>query len=209
MTITSPWERHQPTPVPDPCTATVLRLLTPADFDAVLRSNLIPGQDRELFDELWMLLAFNDDLAERTFDSLEGWLERADAQLDEGDDLGAPRVRKFRRLCDDAWNRLRKIRDVDVADGPAAPAAHTVAGRFAVAIAGHRQQLEAPTALDEVLWAAVNNARDRARRSRATTKGWQFAPVYTTQLIDAVAEHRRLNHQVRAVDEQLYGLLQD
>lgn len=205
-TITSPWERHQLSPIPDPCTATVLRLLTPEEFDAVLRSNLMPGEDRFGYEELWQLLAFNDDLAERCFDSLEAWLNLCDEQPDDHPDAG--RIVKFRRMCDQAWNRLTKIRNVDVRPGPARPAAHTVGGQFALAIAAHRQQLgDSTTALDDSLWAAAKHARERARRSRETTPGWHRAPVFTTQLIDAVEEHRRLNGAPRQVDAVLYGLL--
>lgn len=205
MTIPAPWERHDPTPIPEPCTATVLRLLPQAEFEALLRSNLVPGSDRLGFQELWMLLAFNDDLAHRCFDVLEDWLDRADQLLLV--DPESPRSRKFRRMCDDAWNRLTKARDVDVKPEHDTPAPHTTAGQFALGIAEHRARLTHPTDLDDALWAALTHARDRARRSRETTKAWQSAPVLTTQLIDAVAEHRRLNPDRRPADNELYGLL--
>lgn len=207
MTIEAPWERHEPYPIPDLCTATALRLLPDESFDAVGRSNLLPGKDRAAFEEFWTLLAFNDDLAERCFDTLEEWLDRCEAQPDEGDE--SARVRKFRRICDDAWNRLTKIRDLDVAQRRVVPAPHTIAGTFAAAIATHRQALTESTDLDGALWAAVRHSRDRARRSPETTKAWLSAPVLTTQLIDAVAEHRRLNDTVRDADVTLYSVLQD
>lgn len=207
MTMSNPWGRHTPTPIPDPCTATVLRLLPMEQFQQLLRSHLVPGDDRFGFQELWSLIAFNDDLAERCFDILEDWLDLAEQEPADGPE--APRTRKFIRLCNDAWNRLTKIRDLDVRDDHTAPAPHTTAGAFAMAIAHHRAQLDVPTDLDEALWAALNNARDRARRSRDVTKGWQSAPVLTTQLIDAVAEHRRLREEPSAVDLGLYALLRD
>ena len=77
-----------------------------------------------------MLLAFNDDLAHRCFDVLEDWLERADQLLLV--DPESPRLRKFRRMCDDAWNRLTKARDVDVKPDHGTPAPHTTAGQFAL-----------------------------------------------------------------------------
>lgn len=207
MTPSSPWERHAPTPIPDPCTATVLRLLPAQHFQQLLRSHLVPGDDRFGFQELWYLIAFNDDLTERCFDILEDWLDLAAQEPEDGPD--APRTRKFTRLCNDAWNRLTKIRDLDVRDDHTAPAPHTTAGAFARAIAHHRAQLDTPSDLDEALWAALNNARDRARRSRDVTKGWQSAPSLTTQLIDAVEEHRRLRVDPSVVDLELYGLLRD
>lgn len=205
MTVATPWERHDPTPIPEPCTATVLRLLPPTHFDSILRSNLVPGDDRDGYDEFWQLVAFNDDLADQCFDTLEQWLQLCDEQPAEHPAVA--RIAKFRRFCDQAWNRLTKIRDADVDHGPPRAAAHTVAGQFALAIVAHRNQLQEITALDDALLAAVRHARDRARRSRTTTKGWGVAPAYTTQLIDAVEEHRRLNPEERAADLHLYGLL--
>ena len=80
--------------------------------------------------------------------------------------------------------------------------------QFALAIAAHRQQLgDSTTALDDSLWAAANHARERARRSRVSTPGWHRARVFTTQLIDAGEEHRRLNGAPRPADAVLYGLL--
>ena len=152
-----------------------------------------------------MLLAFNDDLANRCFDVLEDWLNRADQLLLV--DPESPRLRKFRRMCDDAWNRLNKARDVDVKPEHAPPAPHTTAGQFALGIAEHRARLTDPTDLDDSLWAALTHSRDRARRSRETTKAWQSAPVLTTQLIVAVAEHRRLNPEPRPADWALYAML--
>ena len=201
-----PWDRHDPVNIPAPCTATMLRLLSDQAFGDVLRSNLVPGNDRQSFDELWTLIAFNDDLAERCFDHLESWLESTDAALEV--DPETPRAKKFRRMCDDAWNRLTKIRDLDIKQDRTTPGPQTTAAQFAMAITTHQTQLDNPTPLDDALAAALQFSRDRVRRSRDTTKLWQSAPAYTTQLIDAVAEHRRLNMARRPADETLYGLLQ-
>lgn len=206
MTCT-PWDRHDPAPIPDPCTATALRLLPEEGYGAVVRSNLVPGTDRHTFDELWTLIAFNDDLAERCFDHLEAWLEATDVALQT--DPGTPRAKKFRRMCHDAWNRLTRIRDLDVRQDRTEPGPHTTAAQFAAAIATHHSLLDVHGPLDDALMAALRFARDRARRSGSTSKLWQSAPVFTTQLIDAVAEHRRLNVAPRPADEVLYGLLRD
>lgn len=205
MTFAAPWDRQDPATIPAPCTATTLRLLTEEEYGAVVRSNLVPGADRYAFEELWTLIAFNDDLAERCFDVLEDWLESAGDALQTDPD--APRAKKFRRMCDDAWNRLTKIRDLDVKQDRPGPGPHTTAAQFAAGIATHHSTLDDPGPLDDALMAALRFARDRARRSGSTTKLWQFAPVFTTQLIDAVAEHRRLNAAPRPADEALYRLL--
>lgn len=203
----SPWSRvTHPFPIPDPCTAVPLRLLSDEDFAQLLRAHLVPGADRALFQQLWIVVAFNDDLTERAFDVLEGWLEATDHHLrtaSEGD-----RAFKFHAFCDGAWNRLTKIRDFDTKPEMAQPAPHTTASRFALAIHAHHLACsDAATAVDHALRAALENARDRANRGPDTTKGWVVSPTFTSQLIDAVRDHRRLTTDLRPADTDLWGLL--
>lgn len=204
----SPWDRiKDPVPVPEPCTAVVLRLLTDEEFALLLRSHLVPGPDRSGFQQLWIVLAFNDDLADRAFDILEEWLEVAEQHLRTGPQ--SSRARKFRGFCDGAWNRLTKIRQFDTKEEMEQPAPHTTAGHFALAIHRHQQACAgAATAVDQALWAALNHARDRANRGKDTTKGWAVSPTFTSQLIDAVRDHRRLTDGgERVADAALWGLL--
>lgn len=203
----APWDRiTQPFSIPDPCTAVPLRLLEDRDFAQLLRSHLVPRSDRALFQQLWIVVAFNDDLTERAFDILDGWMDAADDHVEtarEGD-----RSHKFRTFCDGAWNRLTKIREYDTRSGMNLPVPHTTAGRFVVAIHGHRQICAAAaTAVDHALWAALENARDRSNRGPDVTKGWVVSPTFTSQLIDAVRDHRRLTTDVRSADNVLWGLL--
>lgn len=203
----SPWDRvTHPFPIPDPCTAVPLRLLRSDDFAQLLRSHLVPGSNRGLFQQLWIVVAFNDDLTEHTFDILEGWLDAADHHL--GSAPAGDRAHKFRAFCDGAWNRLTKIREYDTKAVLVQPASHTTAGRFALAIQAHRMACSgAATAVDHALWAALESARDRANRGPDVTKGWAVSPTFTSQLIDAVRDHRRLTTCPRSADSILWGLL--
>lgn len=207
MTDTTPWARvKHPLAIPVPCSALVLRLMPAAAFAELLRSNLLPGQDKDGFRDLWITLAFNDDLSGQTFDVLEGWLEMAEKVPAE--DPQAARARKFQRSCTSAWDRLTGVREFDIRPDRFVPGPDTVAGRFIAGIDQHRSVVgDKGTELDHALWATLSNARDRGRRGREVTKNWEFAPVLTTQLIDAVTEHQRLTETARSVDRVLWGLL--
>lgn len=204
----SPWERIvDPPPIPEPCTAVVLRLLPDAEFEQLLRANLVPRtNNRNQFQQLWIILAFNDDLADRTFDILEVWLEAAETHLRTVGE--ATRARKFGEFCDGAWNRLTKIREFDTKPGPPHPGPHTTGGLFVRAINRHRPDHPGTvTAVDQALWASVFNARDRAHRGSRTTKSWAAAPTFTSQLIDAVRDHQRLTLEPNTADRDLWALL--
>lgn len=203
----SPWDRiEKPPPIPEPCTAVVLRLLTDEEFMGLLRAHLVPGgSNRNQFQQLWITLAFNEDLAGRTFDILEVWLEAADTHLRTVGEEEA-RARKFCKFCDGAWNRLTKIREFDTKPDLPHPSPHTTGGLFVRAINEHRHSREG-TAVDQALWAAAFNARDRANRGPHTTKAWQAAPTFTSQLIDAVRDHQRFTLAPTQADRDLWGIL--
>ncbi len=209
----SPWDKIvDPPPIPEPCTAVMLRLLPENEFIRLLRAHLVPRPDNKArFQTLWIILAFNDDLAERTFDFLEAGLEAADHYLQTVAEV--PRVRKFRDFCDGAWNRLAKIRDCDTKPGICQPPIDTTGGKFMQAINEHRHACSATaTEVDQALWASLANARDRANRRAAAgepprTKGWWATPTFTAQLLNAVQDHRRLTESPRPADHQLWALL--
>lgn len=204
----APWERIvDPPPIPEPCTAVMLRLLTDAEFMQLLQANLVPRSGtRNQFQQLWTILAFNEDLAGRTFDVLEVWLEAAENHVRSVGE--ATRARKFGEFCDGAWNRLTKIREFDTKPGLPHPGPHTTGGLFVRAINRHRHDhAGTATAVDQALWASVFNARDRAHRGSRTTKSWHAAPTFTSQLIDAVCDHQRLTLEPTPADRDLWALL--
>lgn len=200
-----PWERlSSPPSIPDPCDAVVLRLVDDEEFALLIQANLVPAQDREGFRDLWVSLAFNDDLAERTFDLLDDWLDRAEIAIE--DDPSAPRLVKFRERCNEAFNRLLRVRDLDTRPA-SVPASGTSAYSLAAGIVRHREAIgDAATAVDQALWAALPNARDRARRG-GNSKDWASAPTFTSQLVAAVRSHRSRSTSVRAADEALWRVL--
>lgn len=203
----SPWDRVvQPPSIPEPCTGVVLRLLPDEAFAQLMRSHLVPKDARDQFQRLWIVVAFNDDLTERTFDLLEGWLETTDQHLLT--DPEPDRAKKFHLFCDGAWNRLTKIREFDIRQERGQPAPHTAAGQFALAIHTHHLACSGDaTAVDHALWTTLRDARDRANRRHDTTKGWSASPTFTSQLIDAVRDHRRLTTDPRDADTDLWSFL--
>lgn len=200
--MSEPWARiPNPAAIPDPCDAVQLRILSEPELSLLVRSHLVPGDDREGFLDLWTTIAFNDDLSTSVFDLLESWLETADSSTH-------PRAPKFRLHCDGAWNRLTRIRDLD--SRPAAiPRSGTIAFALAAGIAQHRSRIgSAATEIDRALWASLTQARDRARRG-GNSKDWHAAPTFTSQLVAAVQSHRDLTGTPRAADTELWGLLRD
>lgn len=200
--MSEPWARiPHPSAIPDPCDAVQLRILSGDELSLMVRSHLVPGEDRDGFLELWTTIAFNEDLSTTVFDLLEEWLEAAAASTHS-------RAAKFRLHCDGAWNRLTRIRDLDsrpvVPPGPG-----TIAFALASGIARHRSALEsASTTVDRALWATLTQARDRARKG-GNSKDWHAAPTFTSQLVAAVQAHRELTDTPRAPDLELWGLLRD
>ena len=199
----NPWDRvKHPVQPPMPCTGVRLRLLSDGEFSEVLRSNLLPQAQTEVFHRLWGVLGLNEDLSTRTFDVLERWLD----EVEQLDDL-AGRPKKFRETCESAWNRLTGIREFD--SRPAlVPSPGTAGWQLAHAIAAHEQAVQDATPVDVVLWAVLRNARDRQRRNPHNTKAWRYTPSLVSQFVDAIKDHRDLfDGAPRAADTQLWGVL--
>lgn len=202
----SVWQREKsPTPIPDPCTATVLRLVDDTELGAILRSNLLPREDRNAHRELWYQLAFNADLAERGFDQLESLLDATETQVKEHPD--DRRAVRFAGQLRDAWNRLLRMQDISKDSTGNRPGAETATGRVVLAIAEHELATETPTAVDQALWRAPREARGRVNRLGHEGREWRDAPTFTSQLFDAVSEHRRLTVSPRPPDQKLWHLV--
>lgn len=211
---TQPWLRiKNPSAVPNPCTGVGLRTMDDGAFAHLLASQLVPGEDRDGHQVLWVTLAFNDDLAERAFDVMEEWLDACEAQLA---DTPGGRPQKFAGFVQGAWDRLTLIRDRDLGPKIAVPPdPESVTGRLLLAIETHQAATTAPTAVDYALWAVPGNARSRRLRNdksheESVTKHWKVAPSFTKQLIQAVHDHADLSDDVpRPADEELWGLLDE
>lgn len=160
-----------------------LRLLTGHEFEDLLAAELVPGRDRDGHRRLWGLLAANDDLAQRALDALKAWQARA--QL-VGDRRAAARFQ-------DAWNRLTRIRSLDLTDQPLSLNAATFTGALTAAIGQHREQVAVPLLVDEGLWQIPAAARGRIVR-KAECRGsryWPWVPSFTQQLLAGLQAHAR------------------
>lgn len=166
--IQRPWTRvRTPVPIPGDASQAGLAALGPVEFAELIRSNLIPRSDvpggRSAWEQLWAMLKTDDDLAERTFDVLEDFLDATEQALDSGelDEVEAGRAPKFRARCDEAWKRLDRLEDA----GPLAwagkagefqPSARKVIAVLIGAIARHRwtvlRSRHPVTGVDRRLW---------------------------------------------------------
>ena len=170
MVVQDPWRRvRQPMPIPDDCSSATLTALDEDSFAELLRSNLVPRDQtpagRRSWEELWRVLSVSDQLADRSFDVLEQFIDTTDEALgtDTLDDAGSQRAEKFRHQCDQAWNRLERDRSGHLAwagrAGDFQPAAQRVIATLVGAIARHRSttmrsELQ-PSRADERLWEAM------------------------------------------------------
>ena len=149
--INQPWSRVR-TPVQIPQnlgSGNELLAMTDEHFAELVRSNLMPREDqpggRQRWTQLWALLLADGDLAERTFDALEDFLDATEAALEAGlDEAEERRARKFQQVCGQAWKRLQRVDD----DRPLAwagkaadgfnPVGRKVVAKLVSAIAQHR-----------------------------------------------------------------------
>lgn len=148
--LDQPWSRvKDPVPIPVPTDAQTLLGLGELDLARLLRDHLVPrqpvGGERTSWEALWRVLSADDELAERAFDVLEEFLgDVEDALQDESlDGHTRKRMEKFRRFCDDAWQRLRlhHTRPLSWAGRAGAgfnPAGRAVIAQLVDAIARHR-----------------------------------------------------------------------
>lgn len=152
--LDQPWSRvKDPVPIPAPTTPETLHELSEQDLARLLRDHLVPrqptGVERSRWESLWRVLSVDDDLAERAFDVLEDFLSDVEQALqDEGlDEHTRKRMEKFRRFCDDAWQRLRLHHTRPLSWAGRAGAGFNPAGRAVIsqlidAIAQHRALLQ-------------------------------------------------------------------
>jgi hypothetical protein len=167
--IERPWTRvRQPVPI-GAVTATSLQETTAADFAQLIRSNLMPRDQepggRRAWEQLWALLRADDELAGRTYDVLEDFLDVTQDALDAGDlQTETSRAEKFMGQCQQAWSRLERDEDGGHlawagSAGNFQPAAQRVIATLIGAIARHRTTLrrspDEVSAADQELWAVM------------------------------------------------------
>lgn len=172
VSLDQPWSRvKEPVPIPVPTTAPTLQELSEQDLARLLRDHLVPrqttGVERTKWESLWRVLSADDDLAERAFDVLEDFLTDVEQalQADGLDEHTRKRMEKFRRFCDDAWQRLRlhHSRPLSWAGRAGAgfnPAGRVVISRLVDAIARHRalvQDLPDVRDADLELWQVLKH----------------------------------------------------
>lgn len=184
--IDNPWARvRAPAPIPDNCTVIALQQLSDIDFAELIRSHLVPrdaaGEGRQHWDRLWLTLK-TDDLAERTYDVLDDFLNTTEDALDSGnlDPAATKRAEKFRHQCEQAWQRM----DDSTKDATPPLAWAGSAGIFADrraqmviatlvgAIARHRRRMTLTPELirpeDDTLWATLSRVNLDPRDYPAT-----------------------------------------
>lgn len=172
MLLEQPWARvKEPVAIPTPTTVSTLESLSEQDLAVLLRDHLVPrrpdGVERARWESLWRLLSADDALAERCYDVLEQFLGDVDAALAEGqpDEHTRKRMEKFRRFCDDAWQRLQVHHDRPLGWAGRAGAGFNPAGRAVIsklvdAIDHHRAQAEAEGDVrkaDHRLWQVLDD----------------------------------------------------
>src|SRR6478609_3022561 len=102
MLIDRPWTRvRNPTPIPASYTADDLRAMPDLEFAELVRSHLVPRDvsraGRAAWDKLWLTLRNDADLADRTYNTLEEFLDATEDVLDLGEleDEQRKRAAKF------------------------------------------------------------------------------------------------------------------
>ena len=154
MLLEQPWARvKEPVAIPTPTTAESLEALSEQDLAVLVRDHLVPrrpdGVERARWESLWRLLSAEDALAERCFDVLEQFLDDVETALAgaQPDKHSRMRMEKFRRFCDDAWQRLQLHHDRPLGWAGRAgagfnPAGRAVISRLVDAIDRHRARAD-------------------------------------------------------------------
>lgn len=173
MLVEQPWARVKD-PVRIPAASDLgakLHQLNAVAFAQLVRSNLVPRLDRpdgrQRWSDLWTAIDRDPDLAEQTFDVLEEFLDACDQAAADAalSDQQRERAVKFRRFCDDAWQRLQNVPDAAEplawagrAARPFNPPARRVLAALVEAIAAHRDTVQAAgdaRPVDDQLWASL------------------------------------------------------
>mgnify|MGYP001160456565 FL=1 len=168
--IDSPWSRlRKPPTIPTGFTAQALNDLDDLAFAELIQAQLVPRdqdvQGRRLWDRLWKVLREDDQLADRTYNVLEQFLDTTEDALEDGglDEAGTKRAEKFKQQCEMSWKRIDRGRDRDGALGWAGehatahpPQSRRVIAALIGAIARHRaevlREFGKPNAADAELW---------------------------------------------------------
>lgn len=167
--IDQPWARNRnPTSLSDDLTAGALRNLGDLDFAQLIRSQLVPREQspasRRPWDQLWDVLRTDDDLADRTYNVLEDFIDDTEADLDDSglDEPGRKRAEKFLKQCERAWQRVDRGRDRTQPlawagrSGAFEPKARMVIATLVAAVARHRTAVGRNAGdADRQLWAAL------------------------------------------------------
>jgi hypothetical protein len=186
--IDQPWTRVKtPPPIPsEDELPSALTAMAKTDFAHLIRSHLLPRENepggRQRWLALWDAIGEHDQLTDRTFDALEDFLDATEEALERGDldDAAAARAQKFRRACNDAWQRLQNTGDDTSPLGWAGraaagfnPVSRRVIARLVEAVDQHRQTVLAtdarPSDEDRQLWAVLREVGLDPRRRRHTT----------------------------------------
>lgn len=168
--IDRPWARvRNPIPIPEKWAPADLLTLELGEFAELIRSQLLVRDQsvrgRREWERLWTELRENEQLAERSYDVLEEFLDTTQLALTQGG-LEADehsRATKFEEQCRQAWNRIdRGGRSQPLSwageAGKFPPSAARVIAVLVAAVARHRSAVQpsvAPTEADEELWAVL------------------------------------------------------
>lgn len=183
--VDQPWARVKD-PVAIPAAAdleTELRSLDDRVYAELVRSHLVPRDNqpggRQRWSDLWATIDREPDLAERTFDVLEEFLDGCEAAASDDalSDQQRQRAAKFRRFCDDAWQRLQNVPEASDPLGWAGraargfnPPARRVLATLVEAVARHREAVQDQgdaRPVDAELWAVLRRVGlDPARARR-------------------------------------------
>ena len=144
--------------------------LTEVALAELIRSHLAvrdtSDAGRRAWEQFWNVLKSRDDVAERAYDILEGFLDEAEEALCDPGVVPeeAKRAGKFQVHCQHAWKRIDRGRDMRPlawagSAGDFAPPARRVIATLVGAIARHRSALGRagidPTSDDRELWAVL------------------------------------------------------
>lgn len=171
MTTDSPWVRvRTPVAIPERVTAEMLAALPEETFAELLRSNLMPRDPspaaRKSWAGFWQLLRA-DQLADRTLDVLEGFVDVTNGALKAGlEDAESQRAARFVVRVEEAWQRVDQdsggpLRWAGVEGRRYPGRSQRVIARLVAAIDRHRASREpaTATAADRELWRVLRKVR--------------------------------------------------
>ena len=168
--IDRPWARiRTPAAVPGDLDADAVWGLDDLGFAQLVQSQLVPQEQdvagRQRWEQLWEVLRADNDLADRTYNVLEEFIDDTEDALDGGelDPAADKRARKFLLHCDSAWQRIDRGRDRGRQPlawagraGAFEPKARMVIATLVAAVARHRTAVSGSGSdHDRQLWGAL------------------------------------------------------